>query len=209
MLNLKDYISKYGSRIKDIEIELHDYKFYHRPNDPSNPDQRFIGRQKEVDKLKTILTNSEVKSGTYLLTGFRGMGKTSIVNKILQELESEKNTHPITFRYLRILIAVWFFSLFDIVHFLKFSWTIGWGLLFLLPLVILGVAIYTFGVQNSRGVKINSNKRNWIYGALSIFYFSRSSRSTSSIYSNLCQDYFVASLIHLGSAYFLYQKIML
>ena len=68
---VREYISLYGAKIKSILIELHDYSFYHRPNDPLNPDQRFIGREKEVEKLKTILTNSEVKSGTYLLTGFR------------------------------------------------------------------------------------------------------------------------------------------
>ncbi|KJU85012.1 hypothetical protein MBAV_002794, partial [Candidatus Magnetobacterium bavaricum] len=48
-----------------------------------NIDGRFIGRKRLVDRLTNLLTNDESKSGAYLVTGFRGMGKTSLVNKVI------------------------------------------------------------------------------------------------------------------------------
>ncbi|MCU7494147.1 MAG: ATP-binding protein [Ignavibacteria bacterium] len=83
-------IENHSSRVKDIYIELHNYTFFHSPFEIANPDRRFIGRQKLVEKLKTILLNSETRTGAYLITGYRGTGKSSYVNKVVDEISSCK-----------------------------------------------------------------------------------------------------------------------
>lgn len=50
------------------------------------PDHRFVGRKKLIEKLRGLLNDSETKSGAYLITGYRGAGKTSLVNKVLAEV---------------------------------------------------------------------------------------------------------------------------
>lgn len=80
---------KYSSKIRDLYLELDQYEFFHSPFAFDLPDRRFIGRQKVVSRLKMILRNSKTKSGAYLITGFRGMGKTSIVRKAIREVNLE------------------------------------------------------------------------------------------------------------------------
>ena len=78
----------YINRVPDVYIELPEYKFFHSPNplDHDNQDDRFIGREDLLRKLKLILTHSDTKAGAYLITGFRGMGKTSVVRKAIADI---------------------------------------------------------------------------------------------------------------------------
>lgn len=87
---------KFSSKIKHLLIELQDYKFFHSPFGKTKPDNRFIGRNKVLNRLKNILENSDTRSGAYLVTGFRGMGKTSLVRKAIREIidaNDEKKKH--------------------------------------------------------------------------------------------------------------------
>ena len=81
----------YINRVPDIYIELPKYKFFHSPNplDHKNQDDRFIGREDLLKKLKLILTHSDTKAGAYLITGFRGMGKTSVVRRAIAEINRD------------------------------------------------------------------------------------------------------------------------
>ncbi|MCY3577893.1 MAG: AAA family ATPase [bacterium] len=47
---------------------------------------RFVGRERELDKLEEILT--ERKSATVLLAGFRGAGKTALINEAIRRAEA-------------------------------------------------------------------------------------------------------------------------
>jgi len=76
----------YPSKIKKIAIELKDYLFFHSPYQPGNQDRRFIGRVQPIRQLKTMLRETKSISGTYLITGSRGSGKTSFVNIVLAEI---------------------------------------------------------------------------------------------------------------------------
>lgn len=80
-----------SAKIKDVWLELPKYKFFHSPVADDKPDRRFIGRKKIQKKIKTILENSETRSGAYLITGFRGMGKTSLIRKVVGDLNREFN----------------------------------------------------------------------------------------------------------------------
>ena len=215
-LSENKYLKNYSSKIKDIIIELHNYSFYHRPNDASNPDRRFIGRENVIEKLKTILTNSEVKSGTYLLTGFRGMGKTSLVNKVLEELNSVKSPYPLFSRFMRIIFAALFFSLFDVLKAFNDLPSLGINCIFLIyiPFSILAASFYYIYSQNIERISIrnSANKKilqNLLQTSLFIFDFSRKTRGTSRILLLLSQDYILASIIHISAVTFMAYEVNL
>jgi hypothetical protein len=77
--------SEYSAKIKEVYVELKDYEFFHSPYSRTLKDIRFIGREKVKKRIKTILQSSQTRSGTYLVTGFRGMGKTSVVRQAIGE----------------------------------------------------------------------------------------------------------------------------
>ncbi len=86
-----------SAKIKDIYLPLFDYKFDHGPSliDHSNP--LFVGRERILQRLELILdeTRSRSKQGAYLIAGYRGMGKTSLVReaitKVNQRADRGKN----------------------------------------------------------------------------------------------------------------------
>lgn len=99
-------LSSYYSRIKSVFIELHQYSYFHSHSDSNLQDRRFIGRKAIVEKLKSLFTESETKSGAYLITGYRGMGKTSVVNSVIDNLVETSMGFPPVSRILRILIVL-------------------------------------------------------------------------------------------------------
>lgn len=85
-----DPFGSHSARIKDIYIELEDYTFFHSPSGLDSQDERLIGRKDAFNRLRTILKNSKSKAGAYLITGFRGMGKTSLVRKVLRSIKPSR-----------------------------------------------------------------------------------------------------------------------
>lgn len=75
-----------SSRISPLYLELPDYSFYHSPLEPSIPDDRFIGRERVYRRFKSMVTKNKTHSGAYLITGYRGMGKSSFVKRLLSEI---------------------------------------------------------------------------------------------------------------------------
>ena len=82
----KSNLDNLSAKIKHIYIELNRYSFFHNPSNVKMQDSRFIGREKLIERLKTILSNNETRSGAYLITGFRGVGKTTFVNRVVSEV---------------------------------------------------------------------------------------------------------------------------
>lgn len=87
--HLDDHLDRCSSRIKNIYIELPGYEYFHSPSGVSRPDDRFFGRKEIQERLKTIIRNSKTKAGAYLVTGYRGMGKTSLVRRVISQLKYE------------------------------------------------------------------------------------------------------------------------
>ena len=46
----------------------------------------FVGRERLIEKLFNWLSDQKNESGSYLVTGFRGMGKTTLVNRVAERL---------------------------------------------------------------------------------------------------------------------------
>lgn len=86
------------SFIKNVAIQLpYEYKLSNSPYEikdqnsekqNSNNSQFYIVREKLTDKFKGFLDSSG--KGVYLVTGYRGMGKTSFVNYVLNEYKKNK-----------------------------------------------------------------------------------------------------------------------
>lgn len=57
------------------------------------PDHLFVGREAIIDKLVDLLKSNR-KRGSYLIAGYRGAGKTSVINKAINKYKyGEKNKH--------------------------------------------------------------------------------------------------------------------
>lgn len=76
----------YSSKVKRINIPVPAFKFFHKASSEEQIDSKFIGRGDISDKLYAWLWDEKSKGGSYLVTGFRGMGKSSFVGRVLYEL---------------------------------------------------------------------------------------------------------------------------
>lgn len=76
----------YSSKIRRINIPIPSFSFFHKASSEEQVDPKFIGREHISEKLYSWLLNEEANGGSYLITGFRGMGKSSFVGRVLNEL---------------------------------------------------------------------------------------------------------------------------
>ncbi len=69
-------------------VSVPNFKFRHATDEFSG----FIGRNKIAERLKDLLTGESGNkvSGAYLITGNRGVGKTTFVNKVIDDIDTEK-----------------------------------------------------------------------------------------------------------------------
>jgi len=86
-------------KIRNIYFKLNNYKLRNGFPSPKNGDDYFIGRKSVIDRLKLILLNSKINYGAYLVTGYRGMGKTSVVSKAVEEVKSLSEEKLKTFNF--------------------------------------------------------------------------------------------------------------
>ena len=113
-----DIYSDFYSKVKDILIEVPDFNYFHSPTKCSKIDHRFIGRKNIIAKLVSILTNQETRSGTYLVTGYRGMGKTSVVNKAFSQVSSTNQPLKKVAKFTKILLTLIIFPIvFDVINY--------------------------------------------------------------------------------------------
>ena len=89
------------SKIRDLHIPLPNFEYFHKPSSEEKKFDNFIGREEEAERLEEWLANGD--SGAYLVTGYRGMGKTSLVGKVLNKIARTKRKKWIEFLYFCIL----------------------------------------------------------------------------------------------------------
>lgn len=99
-MKIKDNYSHHAFN-KNIAIEIQDYRYHHHPLEGS-ADERYIGRE-GIEKQFLQYLESGSPRGSYLVTGYRGMGKTSFVNKVIkqytQNLEGKKKVEKINLSF--------------------------------------------------------------------------------------------------------------
>ena len=83
----EEFASGWGpSDLLNITIPLKPtFRFVHEPIGPSLA-ERFLGRQSEIEQLVERILFSD--GGSFLITGYRGVGKTSFVNMAMSRLEN-------------------------------------------------------------------------------------------------------------------------
>lgn len=91
------FFDRFNSQNDRINIRLENFEFFHRPitDDLTEPnDFKYIEKPNPVHQLRNWITGNVADSGSYLITGYRGAGKSSFVGKLLKELQQEeKKTH--------------------------------------------------------------------------------------------------------------------
>lgn len=84
---------KYSSRLKRVNVPIPSFEYVHKSwfskHRQAVSPGFMIGRDRIIEKLKTWLTKEKSNGGSYLITGYRGMGKTCFVDRVLYELVGE------------------------------------------------------------------------------------------------------------------------
>ena len=126
-----------SSKIKSLRIPLPHFKsFYHKPSSEEDVDERFIGREEISEQLTNWLEDGS--TGSYLISGFRGMGKSSFVGKVLYEFTNVDKNKRTIFNWGFIFIS----GLFSLLLFWVLSWCINCSpMCNWLEIIILGLII--------------------------------------------------------------------
>lgn len=92
------------ANLHSMIIPLYGFKSFHHVN-RENTEEEFIGRQSIIDKLSSWLkASSSNYTGAYLITGYRGMGKSSFVYKAIKELKGNNKNRDL--KYVPVTINV-------------------------------------------------------------------------------------------------------
>ena len=97
------YNDNYSSLIRPIKIFLPPRK--KNENGLYSKDDDFVGRDRLMERLFLWLSDKNKKTGSYLVTGFRGMGKTTLVNRTVERLTRETDS-KVELRAKTLLIAI-------------------------------------------------------------------------------------------------------
>lgn len=79
---------RYSSRTKRLNYFIPNWKHGQNP-DKRRKNDLFIGREDILYRLRNWIL-SKSKTGSFLVAGFRGMGKTSFVNKALYDITRQR-----------------------------------------------------------------------------------------------------------------------
>ncbi|MDR1345540.1 MAG: ATP-binding protein, partial [Bacteroidales bacterium] len=107
-----------NTRIEDLHIPIPNFRFHHTPSSEEEVDAKFIGRENELAQLQEWV--KEGKSGNYLVSGHRGMGKTSFVGKALNEIQ-EKPKKWIACLYYLAFVLIFASCFFTVLLFQFFN----------------------------------------------------------------------------------------
>lgn len=81
---------RFSSAKRYLKIYIPGFAFKHDDNNEGK--DRFVGREIQLRKLYTWLT-SDSKSGSYLITGYRGMGKSLLVKRVIDMITREPKAY--------------------------------------------------------------------------------------------------------------------
>lgn len=105
------FFEETSSRLRKLNIPLPNYTYNHSCDQIS--DEKFIGREKIRKKLYSLLMQSDSETGSYLITGYRGMGKSSLVNKVLDKFKVFDKVDKIVYKLVRQTVFLLFFCLIN------------------------------------------------------------------------------------------------
>ena len=77
------------------------FRFPHEPVRPEGSEAAFVGRDQDLEELAARLLFSN--GGAFLVTGYRGVGKTSFVNQVIRKLSDSMPWASEQFGQVRII----------------------------------------------------------------------------------------------------------
>jgi len=110
----KNEFDSLKSKIRDLHIPLPNFKYFHKPSSEEEVFDNFIGREENAERLEELLTSGD--SGAYLVTGYRGMGKSSLVGKVLNKITITKKGKKIgAFHISAFILFIFWIYLFYMI----------------------------------------------------------------------------------------------
>ena len=134
------YNDKYSSLIRPIKIFLPPRQ--KKKGRLCKEDDDFVGRERLMERLFLWLFNKEKKTGSYLVTGFRGMGKTTLVDRtverLIRETDSTVEFHArLSLMLIVVAIGVFFLVSLSLVDNEYLLWLVGVCFVVALAMLIL------------------------------------------------------------------------
>jgi hypothetical protein len=115
--NIPDFLN---SRNEKVFLELPDYSFCHSSQTEDKTNSIFLGRELLLSRLKNLIVSKLSKTGVYLVTGNRGVGKSSLVEKVINETSLQKNNFSNYFNFLLLsfvlLLGLQYINGINFVH---------------------------------------------------------------------------------------------
>lgn len=149
---LQNELAEKSFKIKPILLELVNYSHFHSVSNQDEEDinNRFLGRKNIINRLRSFIHETNKNTGAYLVSGFRGMGKTSVVNKALATLNPKSKFNKFFIFWLFLLPLVFFKSkiiyVFKELNYQIYGVSLKW---FIISLFIL-CTIYYLGHRDIR-----------------------------------------------------------
>jgi hypothetical protein len=81
----KDPPDVFNSKTARVTLELPGYAYSHSSSAENKTKSFFLGRKKLVARLKSLIISTSSKTGVYLVAGNRGVGKSSLVEKVIDD----------------------------------------------------------------------------------------------------------------------------
>ena len=172
---------KYSSKVNPLYIPLPNFKFFHGSSSEEKVDDKYIRREGNIERLKSWLT-SVTDTGVYLVTGFRGMGKSSFVGAVLKEIteKSSKWFSPI-FKVLMIIVCA-FVALFPVITYMDWNFFSWYNIILTFFLIICSVFIF---LDNKKILKLSCwDKKKRIIIKLNLGHEILNERDILSLISN-------------------------
>lgn len=89
--NNNEFERRYSSCNERINILMENFQFFHRTNSEGVNDPKYIFPKGAYEQFSNWLKYNKANSASYLITGFRGAGKTGFVHYVINNLNNKKD----------------------------------------------------------------------------------------------------------------------
>ncbi|MDR3246331.1 MAG: ATP-binding protein [Prevotellaceae bacterium] len=95
-----------NSKTKKLHIELPNYVFNHSSSSKSlSHPSLFLGREKLIERLTNLFNNTSTQKGVYLITGNRGVGKSSLIEEVIKRTSLTKKYFSSELKFISFLLS--------------------------------------------------------------------------------------------------------
>ena len=153
---------KYSSLTRPIKIFLPISESKKRDEDGNDKYDDFVGRERLMEKLFNWLSDKSKENGSYLVTGFRGMGKTVLVERVVNKLTREVKEKQEPWWLLLSLVPIIFIGILVAIKpsISELDSKYRWITVAVLSVWLVAVLLLTTGI-NCNNYSVNkTNKRN-------------------------------------------------